>query len=77
MINPIDPNLITVINRKHRFELMHATSFNNSKIREKIVFTIMHNEGDDFYQMLWRRNQTYIKDRLSTLNPQLKDQENT
>jgi len=76
MINQIDINLISDINITQRFKLMHATSFSNSKKREKIVFTIMHNEGNDFHQMMWERNQTYIKNRLSTLNPLLKYQEN-
>lgn len=76
MINPINHDVINEVTRESRLKLMLDTSFSNSKKRETILFTIMQNDGDDFIRMVWNRTTEYIKTRLSTLNPQLKDQEN-
>ena len=76
MINPINHDVINEVTRESRLKLMLDTSFSNSKKRETILFTIMQNDGDDFIRMVWNRTTEYIKTRLSTLNPQLKDQDN-
>lgn len=75
MINPIEIKLIDGINREQRFKLMQDTSMNDTNTRQKITFTIMQNNGDDFYQMLWQRNTEYVKTRLSTINSQQKRSE--